>query len=367
MMQDPAFPNREITSRRAFLGAVLALGSCDATRFPSPDLEVQTGSASLRDTAAVPVGCCVSTARLRDTAYRDLLARQFSQITPEWEMKVGYIARDDGSFRFDAPDALVAFAAEHRMRVHGTTLTWYKHTPPAFQRLDGDRPAFRAAFVRYVSAVAGRYRGKISGWDVVNEPVDDDGALRTSTWTRNLGAEDHMVEAFQLAHEADPDAVLFINDYDMESKPAKRAALMRLVERLIAKGAPIGGIGTQTHVPIDEAPGDIGAAIRDLASFGLPIHVSELDVSFRGARLDLRMREQKLALQADLARETADALMALPERQRYALTMWGLRDQDSWLRSPPFDQFGVDHPVLFDDAGAPKPMYDAIKLGLGRS
>jgi endo-1,4-beta-xylanase len=367
MTQDPVLPEVDRLSRRAILGAALALGACDAARFPSLDVEAQAASAGLRDTAAIPVGCCVSTARLGEPAYRDLLSRQFSQITPEWEMKVSYIAQDDGSLRFDAPDALVAFAAEHRMRVHGTTLTWYKHTPPAFQRLDGDRPAFGAAFRRYVSAVAGRYRGRVSGWDVVNEPVDDDGALRESPWTRNLGAEDHMVEAFQLAHEADPNAVLFINDYDMESRPAKRAALMRLVERLIARGAPIGGIGTQTHAFIDERPGDIGAAIRDLASFGLPVHVSELDVSFRGPRVDLRTRDQKLALQAARARETADALMALPARQRYALTLWGLRDRDSWLRSPPFDRYGVDHPLLFDDEGAPKPMYDAIRQGLGRS
>ena len=169
-----------------------------------------------------------------------------------------------------------------------------------------------------------------------------------------------MVLAFDHAAEADPEALRFINDYNLESNPAKRTAFLRLIERLLSRGAKLTGIGCQTHIDIDLPEGAASAAIRELARFGLPIHISELDISLGRRRLDLRGRPERLAIQARRAAEVAEAFMALPQRQRFAFTVWGLRDRDSWLRSEPNAGDGTDAPLLFDDAGRPKPMFEAL-------
>jgi endo-1,4-beta-xylanase len=350
-------------SRRLLLGSALAMTACKGRAQPQPI----ANPPSLKSLAAFPVGCCAMTGELGDPAYGALFLRHFSQLTPEWEMKMEYILKDDGSFRFDRPDAIADFCGRHGVRLYATTLVWYAQKPVAFQRIDGQGKAFADAYRNYILAVAGRYRGKAVGWDVVNEPVAEDGdGLRDSLWSRNLGQTDHMRLAFEHAREADPQARLFINDYDLETNPRKRATFMRLVEGLLKAGVPIGGIGTQTHLPADLAPGAVTTAIRELASFGLPIHVSEIDVSLKRARGVLTNDADLRARQARLYQEAAAAFAALPARQRFAFTVWGLRDKDSWLRSksenpsPPWDE-----PLLFDDASQAKASFQAVADGFG--
>jgi endo-1,4-beta-xylanase len=215
--------------------------------------------------------------------------------------------------------------------------------------------------------VVSRYRGRAAGWDVVNEAVAEDGdGLRDCAWSRNLGQIDYMRRAFDNAREADPDAALLINDYNLESLPKKRSTFMRLVETLLKSGAPMTGIGTQTHIAVDLKPGAVIDAIRDLASLGLPIHVSELDISLNRGRGLLTSPADLEAAQNRLATEVAEAFTALPPRQRLAFTLWGLRGADSWLRnpkenpSPPWDQ-----PSPFDDHGRARPMLAALERGFG--
>jgi endo-1,4-beta-xylanase len=275
-------------------------------------------------------------------------------------MKMEYILQDDGRFRFDRPDAIAAFARRNGIRLYGTTLVWYAQAMPAFLKLDGQGRPFADAYRNYILAVAGRYRGQAVGWDVVNEAVADNGVeLRQSVWTRNLGVDEHMVLAFHHAKEADPNAVLFVNEYHLENNPTKRATFMRMVERLLKAGAPIGGIGTQSHLDLDVTrPGMGRTAMRELASFGLPIHVSELDISL-GEKPNFARLPVLLERQAELARELAETYMALPREQRFAFTVWGLRDRDSWLRGQS-GQRPTDQSLPFDDAGQPKPMFQAL-------
>lgn len=345
--------------RRGFLAGALALTACNgrAQDKPMPD---RGPPPPLKSLAPFPVGCTAMTGELAEPAFADLLARHFSQLSPEWEMKMEYILKDDGTFRFDAPDAIAAFAREHGMRLYATTLVWYSQKPTAFERLDGAGAAFGRAYRNYILAVAGRYRGQAVGWDVVNEAVADQGeGLRDCLWSRNLGQEDYMVRAFEHAREADPEAVLFLNDYNLESQPRKRATFMRLVERLLARGAPLTGIGTQSHIDAGLEPGAVTTAIRELAGFGLPIHVSELDVSLNRARKLFSDPEVLRQRQVRLFGEAAEAFAALPERQRFAFTVWGLRDKDSWLRGGK-DLHLWDEPLLFDDAGRAKPTFWAV-------
>jgi endo-1,4-beta-xylanase len=205
----------------------------------------------------------------------------------------------------------------------------------------------------------------VVGWDVVNEAINENGeGERTCLWSRNLGP-DYAAEAFRHAREADPDAPLFLNDYFLETMPNKRRSFLRLAERILKSGAPLTGLGTQTHVSIHMQPGAIKAAIRDLASLGLQIHLSELDVSTRNLEgvkgaLEMTPMTERLERQARVVAEAGEAFMALPERQRYAFTIWGVRDRDSWLRRPPNAGDGSDRPLLFDDEGRPKPAARAL-------
>ena len=356
-------PVPEVTpTRRLILAAPLAFAACgpEAKSEPQPP-----PPPALKDYTLFPIGCSVMTGQLQDPGFTAIVDRHISQLTPEWEMKMEYIVQPDGSFRFDAPDAIAAFARARDIRLFGHALIWYAQDSVAFRRVAGDREKFASAYRNYILAVAGRYRGQVRGWDVVNEPVNDDGSgLRSSLWSQTLGDHDHIIQAFEHAHEADPGALLFLNDYNLESRPKKRAQFMRLVDTLLGRGCKIGGLGTQTHIDIDLPKGAVSAAIRDLASFGLPVHLSELDISTHMKKVDIRSPADRLRLQAEQARDAAEAFLLLPPQQRFAFTLWGLRDKDSWLRGPA-GTGADDMPSMFNDRGEPKLALAALAQGLG--
>jgi len=356
--------------RRALIAALAALpiAAC-GRKSHGQGLPPVAADRPLKSFAAFPVGCAVQAAQLDDPNDAGLIADNFSQLTPEWEMKMEYILQADGTFRFDRPDAIAAFARARGMSLFGHTLVWYAEDPPAFHPLDGQPAAFAGALRNYITAVVGRYRGQTAGWDVVNEAVNEDGSgLREHIWSRNLGPIDYMRRAFDDARAADPDTVLLINDYNLESRPRKRATFMRLVEQLLKSGAPLGGIGTQSHLNADWPPDAVRASIRDLASLGLPIHVSELDISLTRARHGFGSDDDLVVAQTRLAEATAEAFAQLPAAQRFGFTVWGLKGRESWLRSakenglPPLDQ-----PLLFDDDGARRGMFDGVAAGFGKA
>ncbi len=334
-------------SRRGALASALALAACGRQAAAGPE------PGPLKSLARFPIGVAAMTGQFDDLGWSELVRRQFGRVTPEWEMKTEALA-GPGGYDFQRPDSLVSRAEAMGLKVHGHTLVWYAETSREFERLDGQKQAYAEAYRAYVTTVAGRYRGKVTGWDAVNEPLSDDGALRDCRWRRNLG-DGYIRLAFLHAREADPAAPLFLNDYDLETRPAKRAAFLRLAEGLLKAGAPLTGVGTQTHVNAALEPGAIKAAVADLASLGLPVHVSEFDVSVKVGQLAALRAEGLEQRQAALAAETVEAVMRLPQRQRYGITLWGARDRDSWLRRPPEDRGLIrDRPLLFDDNGRPK-------------
>jgi len=335
--------------RRAFVASTLALAACGVKAAEDqPPISI----APLKSIAPFPVGTCVQAVQLDDPALVDLMTTHVSQLTPEWELKMEYVLQADGGYRFDAPDRIAAFAADHGMRLFGHALVWYAQKPAYLEALQGD--AFAHAYAAYIEAVVGRYRGRAVGWDVVNEAVNDDGVgWRDSLWSQRLGQLDHMRIAYELAHAADPGAVLFLNDYNLETNPKKRATFLGLAEALLKAGAPLGGLGTQTHVPADLAPGAITAALKDLASLGLRVRISEMDVSIVGGATQR---------QARVYAEAAEAFAALPPHQRSDFTFWGLEDSQSWLRR----ENAADAPLLFDDVGRPKAAAQAWEAALRR-
>jgi len=313
----------------------------------------------LKSVTPYPLGVAATFTRMKDPAWSQLAATHFSRLTAEWEMKMEYMLQPDGSLKFDRADALAAFAKAHDMGLHGHTLIWYAQDGEYFQKLRTNPDAFLTAYAGYIQSVMSRYKGYVRGWDVVNEPVWNDGrGLRPCLWQQVLG-DDYIGLALEAAHQADPAAILFINDYNLELTPNKRKTFLKLCEKLLRDGAPLSGIGTQTHIDSGIAPGLIRAAIRDIASLGLMVHVSEVDVSLRENH-PVNMAEPRIHQVRTLS-ELLEAYHDVPQNQRYGLTVWALRDSDSWLNTPQGGKSLLpDEPVLFDSLGRPKPLAQAF-------
>lgn len=349
-------------SRRTLLGSTLgsavALTACD--RFASAQPVPGPLAAPLKDIVPAPFGATGMTWQLDQPDWVDAVRRHCSQLTPEWEQKMERTLGAGFAYDFEPSDRVVAFARDNGLRVHGHTVIWYSQGGEVFDDATVPRARFAEEYDRYISVFVGRYRGQMAGWDVVNEPVAEDGnGLRECHWSRALGMDGYMIRAFEQAKEADPDAVLFLNEYNLENIPAKGTTFLKLVERLLKLGAPIGGIGTQSHLDIEIPAGQITSFMRDAASLGLPIHVSELDFPMQreGRMPDLRSVAGKRSQQAARVGELAEAFAALPERQRYAFTTWGLRDIDSWLVR---EGRSKDSPLLLDAEGRGNPAYQAV-------
>ena len=206
-------------NRRAVLAAPFALTTCDriASAQPAPG----PPAAPLKAVVPAPFGATGMTWQLGQPDWVEQVLRHCSQLTPEWEQKMERTLGPDFAYDFSASDRVVAFARDNGLRVHGHTLIWYSQGSDVFND-DVPRPRFAAEYDRYISSFAGRYRGQMAGWDVVNEPVAEDGdGLRDCHWSRALGMDGYMVRAFEQAHAADPDAVLFLNEYNLENIPAE--------------------------------------------------------------------------------------------------------------------------------------------------
>lgn len=339
-------------SRRAVLAGTALLAGCgQSTTSTQPDAPLPP----LKSLAPFDLGVCAMTASFKDPQWGPLAATHFDRITPEWEMKMEYILQPDGSLRFDAPDAVVAFAQSHGMSVFGHVIIWYAQDGDYFQALKGDKRAFGEAYRAYVRGVAAHYRGKVNGWDVVNEPMLDDGSnLRDCLWVQMLG-EDYVAQALRAAHTADPSVPLFLNDYNLEYYPKKRAAYLRLAERLLKAGVPLHGLGTQTHIDATIAPGMLKAAIEDIASLGLKVHVSEVDISLKPEGMIMPGTDLPTG-QIQALEEITDAYLQLKPHQQFGMTVWGLRDKDTF----PYRKDSSDKPVLFDSTGFAKPMAHAF-------
>jgi len=309
-----------------------------------------------------------------------LLTNQFDMVTPENCLKPNPVQMAEGHFEFARADAFVDFASAHGLKVVGHCLVWAKddRTPPWFHR-DGTNTAghnlLLARMKGHIDTVAGRYRGRIAEWDVVNEALDDGtNYLRPSGWSKACG-EEFIAQAFIHAHVADPKALLVYNDYNNEL-PAKRAKLVRLIKSLRERGAPVHAIGLQGHYEIDKVPfADIEATLVDMRSIGMNVVVSELYIDFiprarwwadggkyrdELARLDpyrdgcppeiLRRQAEQYAQLFRIFKQHQDVIGRV--------SFWNLHDGQSWLNDFPWRR--VNHPLLFDRAGQPKQAYDAV-------
>jgi endo-1,4-beta-xylanase len=300
-----------------------------------------------------------------------LLTGQFSAVVAENAMKPEALQPLEGIFRFRDADKIARFAESEGMALRGHTLVWHRQTPLWFF-LDPDdprKPASRELLLSrmrvHIQTVVGHFRGRVAAWDVVNEVLSDDGALRSaaegSKWLEIIGP-DYIDKAFEYAREADPAALLVINDYNLESSASKREAMYALVKGLLARGAPVGAVGLQMHVSIaSPSIGDIRRAIERFASLGLKVQVTELDVSiYQGSEGAKPVTAELLDRQARRYAELFGLFKEEAAAGRLDMVMlWGVSDDASWLDSFPVPG-RANAPLLFDRRQLPKPAFWAI-------
>jgi endo-1,4-beta-xylanase len=359
----------------------LALTSATYGQSVSPASQVGSGGSTLRQAAGqrMLIGAATSSRMLDRPAVATLVAQQFACITPDNEMKPDALQRVKGTFTFERADKLVAFAKANNMEVIGHTLCWHNQSPKWMFQDDQGKPLPRevalANLKAHIETVVKHFKGKVKGWDVVNEAINDGprSDLRDTPARRAIG-DDVVVKAFEFAQAADPDAELYYNDYNIETD-YKRERALRLVRQIKAAGLRIDGVGIQGHWSLaGPSVAEIERGIEAYAAEGLKVMITELDVDVlpraRRGGADLGSTERsgadpyKSGLPDDVQQKLAARyreLFALFRRhpQVTRITFWGVNDGDSWLNHFPV-RGRTNHPLLFDRQQKPKPAFDAV-------
>jgi endo-1,4-beta-xylanase len=352
-----------MTHRRLIAAMIAALfiagiAGCSSTDAP-PDDDDLVDDSTLRGAAArhgLSIGVAVGTGLQRtDARFAQVLAREFNILTAENTMKPVAIQPTQGTFVWSEPDQLVTFAEAHDIEVRGHTLLWHEALPSWMTSSVWNREQMLAILEHHIKTLVGRYKGRVAAWDVVNEAVEWDGSLRQTLWLERIGPE-YLEMAFRWAHEADPDALLFYNDFGAEGLGQKSDGVYNLIRDLLEDGVPVHGVGLQMHVSADSPPriADLRANMARLANLGLQVHITEMDV-----RIPLPVTEQGLLEQAVVYRNVLDA--CLEQDACTALVTWGLTDRHSWV--PGFFE-GYGAALLFDEEYEPKLAYEVMLDGL---
>lgn len=311
----------------------------------------------------------------------EIVTTQFNTISPENVLKWQSVHPEPGRYEFRDADQYVAFGRKHHMFIIGHNLIWHSQTPAwVFQNADGgpiSREALIARMRDHIFTVVGRYKGKIGGWDVVNEALNEDGSLRDSPWRQIIG-DDYLVLAYKFAHEADPAAQLYYNDYSLDNLPKRRGAIA-LIEKLRSAGARIDGVGLQEHDKMDwPSTNQVDQTISAFARLGVKVIISELDIDLLPAATRSRSADVSMNvagshrlnpyarglpgwLQQKLAQRYADlfSVFVAHRGQVTRVTFWGVTDGDSWLNNWPV-RGRTSYPLLFDRNCNPKPAFAAV-------
>ena len=282
-------------------------------------------SGSLQSHAAARgkfVGTAVDTNELNDAPYLSAVDAEFGQLTPANAMKWDALQPSQGQFSFSRADQIMNLAQQNGQSVRGHTLVWHSQTPGWVQNLDAT--AMRTAMRTHITTVMDRYEGEIYAWDVVNEPLNEDGTLRNSFWLQRLG-ESYIADAFRAARAADPTAKLYINDYNTDGIGAKSDGMYRLVSGLLDAGVPIDGVGFQGHLAVQYGfPSQMQQNLQRFADLGLDVAITELDV-----RMQLPADSSKVSTQNTYYRNAVNACLGVT--RCVGVTFWGYSDKYSWI------------------------------------
>ena len=309
-----------------------------------------------------------------------IVEEHFNSIVAENVMKSGRIQPEEGKFNFNLADQFVEFGEKNNMHIHGHTLIWHSQAPKWFftdkEGNDVTKEELTKRMKDHIETVVGRYKGRIDSWDVVNEAIEDDGSYRKSKFYEILG-KDFIKLAFNFAHDADPKAKLYYNDYSM-FKPAKRDGVVKMVKELKSQGVHINGIGMQGHLGMSHP--DLSEMEKSIEAFGElgEVSISELDLSVlpspwgnAGAEISDNYEYQdemnpfpeelpeNVSLQFTARYLEFFKLFMKHEDKIERVTLWGVNDGNSWKNNWPV-RGRTDYPLLFDRQNRPKPIVDSL-------
>ncbi len=314
-----------------------------------------------------PVGAAVVKELLDIPIYAKTLKRDFGRLSSEGNFKWGSLQPQEGKFTFEKADAIVKFAQQNNMQVHGHTLLWAHdgNEPKWIREYKGDKAAWERLLKNHITTVLRHF--KVQSWDVVNEGIKAGGIYTNTIWYRKLG-EDYILKAFKYAHEADPNVKLFLNDYGQEYGGKKMVVLMGIVDKARKQGIPIHGMGFQLHTVLRMEPWKINDNLKIAAAKGLLIHLSEFDVSVKYQMPKTFPLSDALAkAQGDKIKEIVKGYMTVvPKKQQFGITTWGVSDKTSYFNKG-YPNSDHDYPLLFDKEYKAKRAYRGfIEAGLGR-
>ena len=326
-------------------------------------------SASIADTNTLKngakdffVGIAVNPSRVQDANYSAVYTKEFNSVTAENAMKMKSIFKgidSEGNLNLDwtNSDLIVDFAEANGINVHGHTLIWHESIPDFLKTFTGTNQEFESIIEKYITAVVSRYKGKISSWDVVNEAIADETSdLRASVFVERMGA-DYVKKCFQYARNADQEVKLFYNDYNLVFDLQKQKGAFEIIDDLMANNL-IDGVGYQMHIDYNFPNKQALQTATDLiVKRKLLVHFSELDVKTNPKGAIAEFTEKRNNAQAQKVYEVVEVYNAIPTENKYALTVWGLKDDDSWVTP----RYGFpDWPLLFDSSFGKKKAYAAF-------
>ncbi|THD50094.1 MAG: endo-1,4-beta-xylanase [Bradyrhizobium sp.] len=294
-------------------------------------------------------GAAIDVDALSEKPYRTLVESQLTSATAENAMKWGEIETARGVFDWGPADAFVAFAKSRGQKIRGHNLVWHQQLPRWLIGGQFSASDVKALMLAHIETEVARYKGSIYAWDVINEPFADTGEWRHSIYFDAMG-RDYVALALRAAHEADPDAKLYINDYGVETAGPKTEALFNLVAALKREGVPLDGVGFQCHFVAGSAPDDLADVMGRFATLGVDVAVTELDL-----RIPLPVTSGALERQADDYASVVAACVSTP--RCVGVTTWGVTDDRSWIPGF-FSGYGAALP--FDEQYRPKPAVSAM-------
>ncbi|MEV5710682.1 endo-1,4-beta-xylanase [Actinoallomurus sp. NPDC052274] len=344
---------------RARLGGIAALAvaavmmSAAMTGTASP-ARAATTLRGLAEAKGRYFGTALTAADLNVSGETGVAGAQFDMVTPGNEMKWDTTEPSNGSYNFGPGDQIVSFAQSHTMRVRGHNLVWHSQLPSWVSGLPSNQ--VQGAMEAHITTEATHYKGKVYAWDVVNEPFNEDGSLRKDVFYNAMGSN-YIADALRTAHAADPNAELYLNDYNIEGQNAKSNAMYSLAQSLLSQGVPLNGIGFESHFIVGQVPSSMLSNMQRFAALGLDVAVTELD-----DRIQLPAGSTTLQQQAtDYGAVTNDCLQV---SRCVGVSQWGVDDGHSWIPGT-FPGYGAA--TMYDSNYQPKPAYNAVVTALGGS
>src|SRR5688572_26949233 len=334
-----SYPRLRARARAGLIiGSITALSIAGAVVISTNASAASTLGASAAEQGGRYYGTAVAANKLNDGNYTTILNREFNQVTPENEMKIDATEPNQNQFNYGAADQIVNYARARGMRVKGHTLAWHSQQPGWMQGMSGQ--ALRNAMLNHVTQVATHFRGQVFAWDVVNEAFADgsSGGRRDSNLQRT--GNDWIEAAFRAARSADPNAKLCYNDYNTDNwSHAKTQGVYRMVQDFKSRGVPIDCVGFQAHFNSgNPVPSNYHTTLQNFAALGVDVQITELDIEGSGSS------------QAQQYQGVVQACLSVTRCT--GITVWGIRDSDSWRAS--------GTPLLFDGSGNKKAAYTSV-------